>query len=152
MMLSPHFSLEEMTRSRRARILGIKNDPPPFIVDALTALCVHVLEPIRAVVGPLVVNSGYRSPMLNDATPGSSERSQHLKGEAADIECPRMSNADLGAAIERLMRTEMLPIDQLIYEGVRDGDPRAGWIHASHVSYPGRNRGLVQRIQNPKTR
>ena len=68
-----------------ARSRGIDNTPPPQAVAALHDLIGHLLDPLReAWGGPVVVNSGYRSPALNAAV-GGAPRSRHMYGEAADI-------------------------------------------------------------------
>lgn len=120
MSLSPHFSLAELTRTGT----GIANDPAPAQVAALTSLCLHVLEPIRALLGvPLRVTSGFRSSAVNAAIKGAAG-SQHLKGEAADIVPVGM---DVETAMGRIVAAR-LPVDQLIVY------PRGGFLHVSHSS------------------
>lgn len=110
--LSPNFTLAELTRSQTAARLGLDNTPTPAVVAALAALCVHVLEPLRARVGgPLVINSGYRSPAVNKRI-GGAATSQHALGEAADIERPGMSNFDLATVI----RDSGMPFDHFDFE------------------------------------
>lgn len=107
MNLSPHFTLEELTRTGT----GLNNEPSEEHITALTALCVHVLEPMRAEFGPIRVSSGYRSTAVSLAV-GSSKKSQHGKGEAADIQ-PMAAHVTrdmlFGWALGR-----GLPFDQLI--------------------------------------
>jgi len=43
-----------------------------------------LLEPARQVVGPILINSGFRNPRVN-ALVGGVRNSQHLLGQAADI-------------------------------------------------------------------
>jgi len=123
-----HFTIEELTRSATARRMGIDNTPPPAAVQNLYRLVQHVLDPLReAWGGPIHVNSGYRCPALNRAV-GGAPRSQHMKGEAADITVgSRLDNARLYHLLMQLQ----LPVDQAINE--RD----FAWIH---VSYGPRNR------------
>lgn len=84
--LSPHFKLREFTESATARKHGIVNEPPPEAVENLKALCAHTLEPLREALGlPIVITSGYRSRALNDRVGHRSDRSQHMKGQAADF-------------------------------------------------------------------
>lgn len=84
--LSPHFELREFTESATARKHGIVNEPPPEAVENLKALCAHTLEPLREALGlPIVITSGYRSRALNDRVGHRSDRSQHMKGQAADF-------------------------------------------------------------------
>lgn len=82
--ISPHFFLSELIRSDTARAQGLYQVPTPIVVERLRELCVDLLEPIRAEVGPLRVTSGYRRPGVNAAVGGSST-SAHLTGWAADV-------------------------------------------------------------------
>ena len=121
--LSPHFSLAELTATAQP----FANDPGPAQIASLTTLCAQVLEPIRAQFGkPVRVNSGYRSAKVNAAV-GSTPGSQHLLGEAADIEIAGVSNADLARWIR-----DTLAFDQLILEAHHAGDPNSGWVHVSY--------------------
>lgn len=135
-MLSPHISRAEFERSTTAIARNIVNLLPDRLVPAAQALCLEILEPIRAHFDvPLLINSGYRSRALNRAI-GSKDISQHRRGEAADIEMPAgPSNAELAQWI----LTSGLPFDQVILESYRAGQPRSGWVHVSH-SFAGRQR------------
>src|SRR5690606_5989267 len=82
--LSPHFALSELLRSDAARARGLYQVPTPAVVERLRELCVELLEPVRASVGPLRVTSGYRRPAVNSAVGGSST-SAHMSGRAADV-------------------------------------------------------------------
>lgn len=145
MNLSPHFTLEEMIKSQAGDRAGIDNMPPPACREALRALCVNVLEPIRERFGPVVVTSGYRGPELNRMV-GSSSSSQHPKGEAADIEVPGMSNGDLARWIEK-----HLEYDQLILECYKPGIPSSGWVHVSYKALkPNRKQELTATVVNGK--
>ena len=84
---SEYFTLEELTRSETASRLGIDNTPTDqHIITNLQHLCTHLLDPIREHLGtPLIVTSGYRSPELNAALPGTAKLSAHMEGRAADV-------------------------------------------------------------------
>ena len=85
-LLTPHFALQEFIRSATARKHGIANDPPPEAVENLKLLCHHTLEPLREALGlPVVITSGYRCKALNNIIAHHSNRSQHMKGQAADF-------------------------------------------------------------------
>lgn len=127
--MTPHFTLDELTFSQTAVRKSIENKPDKAQTENLRQLCLNVLEPLReALERPIIISSGYRSPRLNKAI-GGSARSQHCKGEAADIVVPGMDAKDVALKIVELG----LPVDQLILEGGR-------WVH---VSYSSRNRGEV---------
>ena len=78
--LSPHFRLGEFLN------LGKYSDNIPTMqhVANLTYGCLMLLEPARQVVGPILINSGFRSSRVN-ALVGGVKNSQHLLGQAADI-------------------------------------------------------------------
>ena len=147
MQLSPHFTLEELTKSQTGTRLGIKNEPNKAQQDALKALCDNVLEPLRVHYNrPVVISSGFRGPALNKAT-GGAETSQHCKGEAADIEIPGVSNNELARYI-----AFNLPHDQVIREFPKPGVPDSGWVHVSYcVKRPNRNQELTAESVNGNT-
>jgi hypothetical protein len=125
--LTPYFSLAELTKSQVALRKGIANAPGPAEIARLRALCVHVLEPVRAQFGrPVTISSGYRSPRLNRAI-GGAPASQHCRGEAADIEIAGVANGDLAHWIR-----DHLSFDQLILEAYTPGQPASGWVHVSY--------------------
>lgn len=141
------FPLDEFLRSDRATRLGIANTPTVAAKANLAALAHNVLQPLRdAMGGPIKVTSGYRSPALNAATPGSSRTSQHSLGEAVDI-------VSLGGFTNRAMFEYIrknLPFDQLILEHPDSkGNPR--WVHVSWRSQKRRGQVLVARAVNGKT-
>ena len=78
--LSAHFLLREFLN------LGKYPDNKPTMqhVANMTYGCLMLLEPARQVVGPILINSGYRNPRVN-ALVGGVKSSQHLLGQAADI-------------------------------------------------------------------
>ena len=74
--------------------MGIANEPGSVEVENLTMICDQILEPVRNHYGvPFVPNSGFRCLELNQAI-GSSDRSQHVTGQAVDFEVPGVPNRD----------------------------------------------------------
>jgi zinc D-Ala-D-Ala carboxypeptidase len=133
MNLSRFFTLEELTFSNTAKAEGINNQPPAAETESLRALCTAVLDPLREAVGrPIKVTSGYRGPALNRRV-GGATKSQHLNGQAADIQAPGLPVVELFKAVIRLG----LPFDQIIYE-VKGASK---WVHVSHN--PGANAGEI---------
>jgi len=127
MMLSEHFSLSELTKSSTAVRMGIKNKPGEGAVESLTQLCENILEPVRNHYGvPFVPNSGFRGLDLNRAI-GSSDKSQHVTGNAVDFEVPGVDNK-----IVALWVKENCDFDQLILEFYKEEDPASGWVHCSY--------------------
>ena len=124
--LSTNFSLKELLRSDTAIRLGIKNEPDQEQLINLTHLAIFILQPVRDQFGSTTVNSGLRVLELNRAI-GSSDNSQHRKGEAADIECKAVSNLELAKWIR-----DNLDFDQVILEAYDGVDPTSGWVHVSY--------------------
>lgn len=114
--LSPHFKLSEMLASGTARTKGIPNEPTPEIVANLRLLCVEALEPIRALVGPLKINSGYRSDLVNQSV-GGSTTSAHSYGLAADLNPVKGTWKQL---MDQVIAAK-IPLDQIIFEHT--------WVH-----------------------
>jgi 3'-phosphoadenosine 5'-phosphosulfate sulfotransferase (PAPS reductase)/FAD synthetase len=147
MKLSANFSLAEMTKSQTATRKGIKNEPSTEHVENLIHLAETVLQPVREHFGkPVAISSGYRSPALCEAI-GSSSKSQHAKGEAADFEIHGVDNKELATWISK--NTEF---DQLILEFYVPGDPNSGWVHCSAVKAGPRKQVLKASKVEAKTK
>jgi len=128
MKLSANFTLSELTKSQTAVRKNIKNEPSTAHVENLIHLAETVLQPVRDHFGkPVVISSGYRSPELCEAI-GSSSKSQHARGEAADFEIMGIDNMQLATWINKNTN-----FDQLILEFYEPGDPNSGWVHCSAV-------------------
>ena len=137
MKLSSNFSLKELTASQTAERKGINNNPNEDQINKLKMLCENVLQKVRDHYSKVVtVSSGYRSPELCVAI-GSSQNSQHAKGEAADFEIFGLSNAELCKWI-----TDNLEFDQMILEYHKLDEPNSGWIHCSYKSEDNRKQIL----------
>jgi hypothetical protein len=118
--LSTHFSLAEFCASEVAARRGLGNTIPPELIPNAVALCENVLEPARLALGPIRINSGYRSKKVNSAV-GGAWGSQHTLGQAADI-IPLGLNVNLFELFEYIY--ESLPFDQIIWEF-------GAWVHVS---------------------
>ena len=126
MNLSNNFTLAELTKSQTATRKGIHNEPSTEHVENLIHLAKTILQPVREHFGkPVMISSGYRSPALCEAI-GSSAKSQHAKGEAADFEIHGVDNKELATWI-----AANCDFDQLILEFYEEGDPNSGWVHCS---------------------
>ena len=82
----------------------------------------------------MTVSSGFRDPILSQKI-GSSTKSQHCKGEAADLEIFGVANNELADWIK-----ENLMFDQLILEYYTPGEPNSGWVHVSYTKEINSNR------------
>ena len=78
--LSTHFKLGEFLNLGKYP----ENIPTMQFVANLTYGCHQLLEPARLLVGPIIVNSGFRCEAVNSKVGGVCN-SQHLIGQAADI-------------------------------------------------------------------
>lgn len=157
--LSHHFTLTELSKSATAVRLGFDNTPDANAVDNLKLLCERILEPIRANFGkPFTPLSGYRSAALN-MTIGGSTKSQHMHGQAADIEIQGVDNYLLA-----IFASNNLDYDQIILEHYYPDEPMSGWVHISTTETHNRRQcltynkqhgyreGLINNIQMPEKR
>jgi hypothetical protein len=127
MLLSENFTLDELTKSQEAIRLGIENEPNDEQVGNLILLCKNILQPIRNHFKiPVSVSSGFRSAKLCEAI-GSSAKSQHTKGQAADFEIFGVHNKEVSDWI-----VKNLDYDQCILEFWNPNDPNSGWVHCSY--------------------
>lgn len=122
--LSPHFTLHEMLTSQTAIRKNITEqfEPPEEILENLTFLCNNLLEQIREIHNrALMISSGYRCPRLNRAV-GGVRRSQHLRGQAADID---LGSIEANARLFEKIKNSDLEFDQLLNEF------NFSWVHIS---------------------
>jgi len=132
MNLSPHFTLEELTHTDHRTL---DNSPKQEEISNLQRLA-QFLEEVKTTLGgkPVIINSAFRSKAVNDAV-GSSDRSQHRLGCAADIRVPGMTPDQ----VVRAVIAAGLPYDQIIREFDR-------WTHISipsHPNHPLRRQALI---------
>lgn len=125
--LSKNFSVNEMIKSQTALRHGIDNWPDVDALLSMDYLANAVLQPIRDEFGPTHISSGFRCLELNRKL-GSKDTSQHIKGEAADIEIWGFDNRKLAVWIN-----ENLVFDQLILEFYDGVNSSSGWVHVSFV-------------------
>lgn len=125
MNLSANFTVNELCKSEIAIRRSIDNTPTETVISNLQALVLNVLQPIRNSLGPITINSGYRSPAVNVAV-GGSPTSDHCLGMAADIEIAGYDNKMLAKFIEQNFK-----FTQVILEFYEDGQPASGWVHVS---------------------
>ena len=127
-LLSPHFSLEELTVTDHREFTNEPNDLEKNNLNRLAEL----LEQVKRLLGdkPIMVNSGFRSKQVNDAV-GSKDTSQHRIGCAADIRVPSMTPDEVVKAVI----ASDIPYDQIIREFDR-------W---THISVPNEPNGKARR-------
>ena len=122
--------LSFIVRELNEKLAGGKVDkiyqPGKEEIVNLTHLVLHVLQPLRDVIGESIpISSGYRSPALNKLVGGVSN-SQHVTGQAADIAIG--GNMTKGKQWFNYIKNN-LPFDQLIWEHNKQG---VYWIHVSY--------------------
>jgi len=117
MNLTPNFTLEELTHTDHREF---DNTPDEAELANLYRLA-DFLEQVKVVLGnkPIMINSAFRCAEVNKAV-GSSDKSQHRHGCAADIRVPGMTPDEVVTAIIE----SGLPFDQVIREFDR-------WTHVS---------------------
>jgi uncharacterized protein YcbK (DUF882 family) len=148
--LTPHFSLEEMTRTEVK--LGFldrqrQRQPEVKVMENLTRVC-QWLEMLRTAYNnrygegdePVIVTSGYRCPELNRLV-GGCPTSNHLTGCAADLRV---------AGKEQLLRYVVILLDlsdthhQDFDELLLERNARGYWLH--FAVRPKDNRRKIQLI------
>ena len=141
-MISKYLNYEEATKSQTATRLGIKNEPNPQQLEAMKYVAVNVFDKVREFVGgPLHASSFFRSEKLNAAIGGSSKTSQHMKGEAIDIDCDTFGHGT-NQGIFDYIRVN-LDYDQVIGE-YPDANGKWSWVHVSLKKSGNRKQVLVK--------
>lgn len=126
MKLSPHFTLDEFTKSQTAARWGIDNTPNQTVMGNLIKTASFMEEVRRICAAPIIISSGYRCMELNRKI-GGSMNSQHMTGQAVDFTAKGLT---LDEIMQRLI-TSNLDYDQLILE-------YNSWIHISWSDKPRR--------------
>lgn len=135
-----YFTISELIKSDTAVARKIWNGANREQEDNLTALVDAILDPLRIFYGlPIHISSGFRCPTLNRAV-GGVFNSQHLRGEAADIDT---GNIAANRKLAKMIVDMKLPFDQLIDES------NYAWVHVSHKKNGG-NRGQILRMRGGK--
>jgi hypothetical protein len=122
MLLTPHFTLEELTHTDHREF---DNTPNSSEINNLKRLA-EMLEEVKTLLDnkPVMINSAFRSKAVNDAV-GSKDTSQHRVGCAADIKVPGLTPDQVVQAI----KNSPIQFDQLI----REFD---SWTHISVPNNP----------------
>ena len=145
MILSNNFALKEFTESVTAIRNSVDNSPTPEHIRNIQLLVKFVLQPLREALNkPIKVTSGYRSESLNKLI-GGSKRSQHCKGQAADIQF-RVDGVMNNKAIWDKIIELGLPFDQMINEF------EFSWIHISYNHEHNRKSLLEAYKENGRTK
>lgn len=118
---------------------GLKNEPNTEQIAAMKLLANKIFEPLRLHINsPIKINSFFRSLEVNKAV-GGSKTSQHLKGEAIDIQSTgKVSNGYIFQWIKN-----NLEFDQLIWEKGNDNNP--AWVHVSYKKAGNRKQVIINK-------
>ena len=130
-----YFKFIEMVKSAKADEFNIDNWPKDADIMDNIIFTMECLDKIREDYGlPLYITSGYRCPVLNKKV-GGKATSQHLKGQAADI---NLGSTERNFAFFNWCKANIndLPIDQLIDES------KYSWVHISFKKEGGRKQVL----------
>ena len=137
MNLSPKVSLLSATKSDTAIRFGIDNTPNEAQLENMRRVAEKVIEPILSRFPVAFVSSFFRSEKLNKRI-GGAKKSQHMTGEAVDIDSPdNLSNLDIFNFAK-----EYLTFDQLLLEKP-DSSGTPSWVHISLKDKDNRNQILV---------
>lgn len=132
--LSETITLEQATFSATAQRLGIDNSvTDPEMLTTLKYTAARFERVSLLLMRQVHIDSMYRCLELNRAL-GSSDKSQHVKGQAVDFICP-----EFGTPMDIVKKlsgyAELLDFDQLIQE--------FGWVHISFIPTGGRRQILT---------
>ena len=133
MRLSKNFHIKEFLKSNVATRKNLPNEPNATQIEQMKILCENLLQPIRECLGPIGINSGFRSIELNKALGGAhryingvyTATSQHCKGQAADLRYIDVNKKLNNKAIWDCVLECGLEFDQMINEF------DYAWIHIS---------------------
>jgi hypothetical protein len=136
MNLTPNFTFDELTHTDHRTLDNTPTEHEKCIIDGKEVTVNAVanlprladfLEQLKIILGnkPIMVNSGFRSEAVNDAV-GSSNKSDHRRGCAADIRVPNMTPDE----VTRAIIASELPYQQVIREFDR-------WTHVAITTNEG---------------
>ena len=127
--ISKHITVAEATKSQNAVRAGIDNTPNAEQLTAMKLVAEKCFEPLRVWYGkPIGISSFFRNSDVNKLAKGS-KTSQHVKGEAIDIDADLFNNGITNAEIFNYIK-DNLEFDKLIWEYGTDKNP--AWVHVSY--------------------
>jgi hypothetical protein len=129
--MTPHFTLAELTATSHRQFDNTPNEKELANLQKLA----EFLEQVKTLLDgkPIMITSGYRSKQVNDSV-GSSDKSQHRLGYAADFKVPGMTPDQ----VVRAIIDSDLQFDQII----REFD---AWTHISISPSPRRQALIIDR-------
>ena len=148
--ISDNVTMKEATKSHTAIRHGISNLPTEDHLSNMILVAENVFQPLREHFDVSIgISSFYRSAELNKKV-GGATRSQHLKGQAIDIDADMYDKFVTVEAFEpKVLLTnkmifdwivENVEFDTIIWEFGTVDNP--GWVHVSYVAGNNRKRKL----------
>mgnify|MGYP003418948717 FL=1 len=132
-----YFTIEELCQSETAEKCKIDNSPTEEIIEHLTLLVDCLLDPLREAWGsPIIINSGYRCPLLNKAV-GGSKTSSHMSGWSVDMRPKNGKMEEFKRFVIDFIKTRFW--DQCILE--KSGNVE--WVHLSLYNNSGKQRMMI---------
>jgi zinc D-Ala-D-Ala carboxypeptidase len=129
--ISEHISFAEGCKSQEAIRARIDNIPNEKELEAMKLVAEKCFEPLRNWYGkPIGVSSFFRNEKVNKLVKGS-KTSQHMRGEAIDIDADIFNNGITNQEIFEWLR-DNVEYDQLIHEFGTEENP--AWVHISFSS------------------
>ena len=136
-----YFTIEELCQSETAEKYKIDNTPSEEIKKNLETLVDCLLDPLREAWGsPIIINSGYRCPILNKAV-GGSKTSSHMSGWSVDMRPKNGKMEEFKKFVIQFIKTRFW--DQCILE--KSGDVE--WVHLSLYNNSGKQRKMIFSIE-----
>ena len=138
-----YFTIEELCQSETADKLKIDNAPSEEIKKNLEILVDCLLDPLREAWGsPIIINSGYRCPILNKAV-GGSKTSSHMSGWSVDMRPKNGKMEEFKKFVVEFIKTRFW--DQCILESSgKPGTPNyVEWVHLSLYNNSGKQRKQI---------
>lgn len=128
--LTEHFKLYELTQTGNVLLQDENRRITEEQVSKLTILA-ELLEQVRELLMmPIIIHSAYRCPKLNKAI-GSTDKSQHVKCEAADFSVKGVDLSQTFRTIRQAAKDKKIRFGQLIYEKASRDYGSTEWIHIS---------------------
>lgn len=136
-----YFTIEELCQSETAEKYKIDNTPTEESKKNLETLVDCLLDPLREAWGsPIIINSGYRCPILNKAV-GGSKTSSHMSGWSVDMRPKNGKMEEFKKFVVNFIKTRFW--DQCILE--KSGDVE--WVHLSLYNNSGKQRMMIFSIE-----
>ena len=130
--LSEHLTASTFTKSSTAIRNGINNSLPDEMLDRAKGYAENFYEKIYQLFGgDASIHSGWRCQALNNALPGSSKTSDHMRANAIDMDYN--GKMSLPKAFETILKSDV-KYKQLMIEGITAANPKGGWIHGAYDS------------------